>query len=112
MEEDGQDRRAVDDQTPPRPYPRIRSRSLLVTGRPNSFFGTLGQISLSRKSRAWAIRRFPDGPLAILFRRSSSARRMTDVLDSPVMLASSAANRSTFSFLMFIAMVEKFYQST
>lgn len=28
------------------------------------------------------------------------------------MLASSAASRSTFAFLMFIAMIEKFYQST
>lgn len=72
----------------------------------------LGQISFSRKSRAWAIRRFPDGPRAILSLRSSKARRMVAVLDSPVMCASSAANRSTLSFLIFMAMVERFYQST
>jgi len=51
-EVDRQDRRAVDDRTPPLPYPRIVSRSLLVTRRPRSLRGTLGQISFSRKSSA------------------------------------------------------------
>jgi hypothetical protein len=110
--EDSQNRRAVDDHTPPLPYPRIRSRSLLVTWRPRSFRGMLGQISLSRKSSAWANRGFPDGPRAIRSLRSSRARRMAAVLVSPVICASSSPNHSTLSFLIFIAMVEILYQST
>src|SRR5439155_7144027 len=95
---DGQNRRAVDDQTPPRPYPRILSRSFLVTRRPSSLRGMLDQISFSRKSRAWAIPRFPGPRLAIFSLRSSNARRIVAVLDSPVICASSSASRSTLSF--------------
>ena len=102
-EKDGENGGAVDDQTPLRRYPRICSRSFLVTRRPNSFGGTVGQISLSRKSRACAIRRPLDARVPTRSLRSSNARRMTTVLDSPVIFANSSANRSTSSFLMFMA---------
>src|SRR3989442_1177354 len=79
--EDSDDRRAVDDHTPPFPYPRIRSRSAFVTLRPSCFFGMLGQISFSMKSRTRANCGCPEGCRAILCLRSSNDRRTVVVLD-------------------------------
>src|SRR5439155_4555733 len=103
-DEDGDDRRGIDDHTPFRPYPRIASSSFRDSRRPRTALGNVGHTSSSRKRRSSApfSRRWTWNASRSL--RSSRALRIARVLLTPVMEATSLASRSVSGTLMFRAM--------
>jgi len=81
----------------------MASSSARVSRRPNCFGGTDVQTFVSRNASTEA-RRSREGRALSRRLRSSSALRMASVFDSPVILETSSASRSTAALLMFRAM--------